>query len=268
MNPTLSQEIIGDALKDDPAAARAEWLAEWREDIEGFLSLELVEAVVVPGRHELPRVGDANYIGFIDPSGGREDSFTLGIAHVDGSQKIVLDVLKEKRPPFKPSEVVSEYAALLKTYGVGSVISDRYAGEWIVEAFMKQGITVEASELVASELYLEFLPMVSSGQIELLENQRLTGQLVNLERRTRTGGKDLITHFPGGHDDLANAAAGVCVMAADLQTRPIPNIRSLRSDPPLPPGQGEVAEAVAYANKRKFSFQVIGKWPKDIRGRF
>ena len=33
-------------VKRDPAAARAEWLGEWRDDIAAFLSRELVEAAV------------------------------------------------------------------------------------------------------------------------------------------------------------------------------------------------------------------------------
>ena len=35
-NPTLPQSIVDDALKRDPAAARAEWLGEWRDDIAAF----------------------------------------------------------------------------------------------------------------------------------------------------------------------------------------------------------------------------------------
>ena len=48
-NPTIPQAIIDDALKRDPAAARAEWLAEWRDDIAAFLSRELVESAVDQG---------------------------------------------------------------------------------------------------------------------------------------------------------------------------------------------------------------------------
>jgi hypothetical protein len=211
MNPTLSQDIIGDALKDDPAAARAEWLAEWREDIEGFLSLDLVEAVVIPGRGDLSRVTGVEYLAFLDPSGGRNDSFTAAICHSEKSGKIIIDVLKERRSPFRPTEVVGEFSMLLKNFGITSATSDRYGGEWVNEAFRKHGITIEPAELSASELYVEFLPIILNGAVEFPDNSRLTAQLVNLERRTRTGGKDLITHFPGGHDDLANAAAGACV---------------------------------------------------------
>jgi hypothetical protein len=38
--------------------------------------------------------------------------------------------------------------------------------------------------------------------------------LVGLERRTSRAGKDSIDHAPGGHDDVANAAAGATVYAA------------------------------------------------------
>ena len=41
---------------------------------------------------------------------------------------------------------------------------------------------------------------------------RLAAQLCSLERRTARGGKDSIDHPPGGHDDLANAVAGVAAI--------------------------------------------------------
>jgi hypothetical protein len=39
LNPTLDKAIIDDALARDPQLASAEWLAEWRSDISGFLDL-------------------------------------------------------------------------------------------------------------------------------------------------------------------------------------------------------------------------------------
>src|SRR5271166_7091860 len=49
LNPTLDQRVIDDALTRDPAAARAEWLAEWRDDVSTFVSRELIEACVDRG---------------------------------------------------------------------------------------------------------------------------------------------------------------------------------------------------------------------------
>jgi len=51
---------------------------------------------------------------------------------------------------------------------------------------------------------------------------------LGLERRARSGGKDLVTHYPGGHDDVANAAAGALVAAFHSISRPGVQIYSLR----------------------------------------
>jgi hypothetical protein len=48
----------------------------------------------------------------------------------------------------------------------------------------------------------------------LLDDKRLQAQLIGLERRTSRAGKDSIDHGPGGHDDIANAVAGVAGLLA------------------------------------------------------
>jgi hypothetical protein len=215
MNPTIDDNIIENDLRDDHARARAEWDAEWREDIEGFLSLEVIEAAVVPGRFELPKLPNVTYSAFIDPSAGRQDSFTLAISHKEESGKIILDCIREVRPPFQPQSVVVEFAEVLKAYDVSQVESDKFAGEWVVAEFAKHGIYVESSELPSSEIYLNFLPLIMNGSVELLENRRLIEQLRGLERRTRIGGRDLVSHpqFTGAHDDLAVVVAGASLRA-------------------------------------------------------
>src|SRR5205085_7711562 len=60
-----------------------------------------------------------------------------------------------------------------------------------------------SSDVCSSDL--ELLPRLCSGEIELPDDRALIDQLAGLERRTRSGGKDVIDHPPGGHDDLANA---------------------------------------------------------------
>lgn len=214
MNPTIDKSIIKTALKEDPSAARAEWGAEFRTDIEAFMPAEFIEAVTIPRRYELPAISSVKYHAFADPSGGRQDSFTLGIAHKGQAGKIILDVLREHKPPFQPAMVAAEYSEILKRYGIRQIESDRYAGEWVTEAFRDNGIRVKPSPDSASEIYLSFLPLVANGTVELLDNKRLKTQLAGLERKTRPGGKDSISHFPGSHDDCANAAAGACVMTS------------------------------------------------------
>ena len=64
---------------------------------------------------------------------------TLAIAHRD-RDVAVLDAVREIKPPFSPELVVSEFAALLKSYRVNRVTGDRYAGEWPRERFRAAGI--------------------------------------------------------------------------------------------------------------------------------
>ena len=211
MNPTVSRIVIETAYLRDRAAASAEYGAQFRTDIESFLDVEIIEACVVVGRHELPFNSSHTYIGFCDPSGGRADSFSMAVAHMEGS-KAVLDLVREVIPPFSPESVCQEFAATLRSYRISEVVGDKYAGEFPREQFRKHGIEYRVAEKSRSELYLELLPVVTSGQCELLDNARLTTQLCSLERRTGRG-RDSVDHAPGSHDDLANAAAGALVLA-------------------------------------------------------
>lgn len=210
MNPLVDRKVVAEAYEADPVAAAAEYGAEFRRDIEGYISREVLAALLVPGRHELPPVKALTYRAFVDPSGGSRDSMTLAIAHKDG-ERAVLDLLRERRPPFSPDDVVAEFAGVLRAYRLSTVVGDRYAGEWPRERFRKRGITYRVAESPKSDIYRDLLPLLNAGRVELLDHRRLTVQLLNLERRTARGGRDTIDHPPGGHDDLANAAAGALV---------------------------------------------------------
>jgi Phage integrase family len=157
MNPAVDPALIADAYAADEAAAAAEYGAEFRRDIESFVSREAIDAVVVAGRGELPHVVGRQYVAFVDPSGGSQDSMTLAIAHraIGGP---VLDAVRECRPPFSPAEVVEEFVALLRAYRVSTVTGDRYAGEWPREAFRTHGIRYEPAETTKSEYYGALLP--------------------------------------------------------------------------------------------------------------
>jgi hypothetical protein len=60
LNPTIPQEVVDRALEEDPAAAQAEWMAEFRSDISGYLDLEVIEAAVDSDVTVRPPVGHFN----------------------------------------------------------------------------------------------------------------------------------------------------------------------------------------------------------------
>ena len=212
MNPSVDEQVIAEAYAQDESVAAAEYGAQFRRDIQDFIPHEVLESLVVEGRRGLPAVSGLRYFAFCDPSGGSQDSMTLGIAHLENGRSL-LDLVLERRPPFSPESVVMEFAETLKQYRVSSVIGDRYGGEWPRERFREHGISYEPAEKTKSEIYGEVLPSLNSGKVELLDNARLLSHLRGLERRTSRSGRDTIDHSPGGHDDVANAAAGALMLA-------------------------------------------------------
>jgi len=206
MNPSLPQRVVEDAMRDDAARASAEYLAQFRSDIEAYLSVEIVDSVTRDRPLELPPVEGVQYIGFVDPSGGGADEMTLGIGHRVGNIAVVDLVMGRKG---NPAAIAEEYAETLKRYGIREVTGDRYAGAWVSERFKDHGIIYQAVAPARSELYLAFGLAARAGQVELPPCGTLARQLIALERRTSRGGRDLIDHPPGGHDDRANAAAGI-----------------------------------------------------------
>jgi hypothetical protein len=208
MNPTVPQNIIDDAYEADPASAAAEYGAQFRSDVQQLLTRENVEACISFDVRERPPMSNVSYFGFTDPSGGSADSMTLAIGHRD-KDLIVVDAIRERKPPFSPEDVVSEFSTLLKSYSVSSISGDRYAGEWPRERFREHGISYEPAEQSKSVLYQSLLPLINSGRIDLLDHPRLINQLCGLERRTARGGRDSIDHAPGSHDDIANCVAGL-----------------------------------------------------------
>jgi hypothetical protein len=208
-NPTLDEEVIAAASASDPEAAVAEWGGEFRADIASFLDEETVEAAIDRSRPpELPPRSGTRYQAFADPSGGRHDSFTLCIGHRLGDG-FVADVVRGRAPPFDPSAVVAEYAALLKQYRITMIAGDNYSAEWAVSSFKEDGIRYVRSEQNKSQLYLEALPLFMRRAILIPDHPRLIRELRLLERRVGRVGRDTIDHPKNGSDDHANALCGM-----------------------------------------------------------
>jgi hypothetical protein len=219
MNSTLPQSIIDAAMAEDRAAALSEYFAEWREDLIAFISREMIEKLVVPGRTVLMPKPGIRYQAFVDVSGGRSDASALAITHRREDGKIVLDLARCWKAPHDPQWVVEQMSHVLREYGVKQVVGDNYGGEWQAQAFQSRSIKFTRSDLPKSGLYLEALPLLCSEGVALLDNAQLLQEFCDLERRTRSGGKDSVDHGPGQHDDLVNAVCGAMYVTAKGKTK-------------------------------------------------
>ncbi len=130
---------------------------------------------------------------------------------------MVIDCIREVKPPLSPENVIADFVSVLKSYRCHRVSGDRYGGQFPQEQFRKRGISYVVSEKVKSDIYVDFLPLLNSGRVMLPRNEKLVRQLCSLERTTTRGsGKDTIDHprDRGMHDDIANSVAGAAVLAA------------------------------------------------------
>jgi hypothetical protein len=223
MNPTVAREgaFIAGQYARDPAWARGEFGAEWRDDIESFVSLDAVRSCVQAGVRERPFQQRYLYHGFVDVAGGSgADSYTFCIAHKEGD-RVAIDAVREVKPPFSPNDVTQELAALAKAYRLRTVKGDRFAGDWVVEAWRQHGIWFRHSEKSKSQLYQDLLPLVNAGQLLLLDDDRAINQIAGLERRVKFGSRsETIDHPERGHDDVANVIAGAAVHAFGSRSAP------------------------------------------------
>jgi len=212
LNPSYEQSKIDREYERDAAYAQAEYGGEFRTDVETFLAYEVVALAITEGVFERPYEPRHKYVGFVDPSGGSGDSFTLAIAHKEGETSVI-DVVRERKSPCEPPAVVEEFAHVLRAYHVNTIEGDYYAGEWPKSIFRQHNITYEPAKLNKSEIYRDALPLLNGRKALLLDNRTMQRQLVSLERKTSRGGRDSIDHPPGAKDDVANAVCGALVRA-------------------------------------------------------
>jgi hypothetical protein len=217
MNPSVDRQVIDDAYEEDPIAAAAEYGAEFRDDIEAFVTPEVVERATVKGRLYVPFEPGHRYVAFVDPAGGSgQDSMTLAIARRYGNKAVLCRVV-EWKPPFSPDAATMECSEVLKEYGLITVVGDNYAGSWPQERFRSNGVRYVRSDKAKSDIYLAFLPLLNSQRVELLDHARTSKQLLALERSKSSLGRETITHPKNGHDDLINSAAGALLLVARPQ---------------------------------------------------
>jgi hypothetical protein len=160
LNPLISQDIVDAALAEDPAAASAEWMGFFRDDVSNWLSTEVIEAAIDPDVIVRPPVSGIKYFGAADPAGGSgQDSFTAAVAHLEANGDVVLDNLLEIRPPYSPTAAVKQVVGMFKSYGLNHCVGDRYSVLWTVEGFAKLSFRYQHSDRDGSAIYSDALPL-------------------------------------------------------------------------------------------------------------
>jgi len=156
-NGTVDEAEIAAQVAADPAAARSEWFGQFRDDLSTYLSDDLIDAAIEPGRPlELSPQKGVAYRAFTDAAAGvgRGDAYTISLGHQQ-DDKFVVDVVRGVVGKFNPSEVTKQYAQLCREYHVHRVVGDNWAPGWVAQAWTDAGLEYQKSSLSKSQIYLE-----------------------------------------------------------------------------------------------------------------
>ena len=168
-----------------------------------FAAESILNAIATGVKVRHPVVG-IDYAAACDMSDGSNDDAVLSIGHLDQEQRVITDLIQDQQAgtPFDPLKTVKRFAETLKRYHVASLTLDRFAFNTFSSAFAEHSISCNLSDLTTHQCYESFGPRLNSGQIVLLDNDKLQNQFLGLVWR---GAR--IDHPNSEHDDYSTAVA-------------------------------------------------------------
>ena len=213
--PTFQDELEAEKTRD-LSEFNSEYGAQYRLDLEDYLTLEQIQAVTVD-RDAIEWTDGMKAFAFLDGAGGEgQDSQALAIAIALPGGRAALAKVLEWRPPFDHASTIPVIAATCRDYRVHRVTGDNFGGGMAKSALAPHRLSYEMTPLTSTKIYQAFAAAVTGKRVELLgagrTAQRGLQQLVQLERRL---GGEKIVHPNFGHDDVAVVIAGACLLALD-----------------------------------------------------
>jgi hypothetical protein len=173
-----------------------------------FDAQKVIDAIM-EGVPRLVREPGRRYRAFADLSGGSKCDSVICIGHWDeGAEKAVVDLIASQltAPPFNPRDFIHRAALMLREYGLTTVASDAYAGQWARQEWEREGIFLETVLTSASDLLGHLEPRLNAGEVLLVDQPKLREQLLTIVLKNG----NLQARDGKSFTDWANAAAG-CV---------------------------------------------------------
>lgn len=212
MRPDKSAASIEDEYLEDPTSAAAELGAEFLENVSDFLSAADVEAVTDEGVDRRPPEDGFHYTAATDPSGLRNDHWALTVFGRRGEE--VRQFVSTAWPPgISVDRLIGELSAILKPFGLTTLVSDQYGSEVTKAHFTRAGINVQERPFTSSANSAKALgfkalkELIVGRQIRLLDDPVLSRELKLLEVTRLSGGGERIAAPGRLHDDRACACA-------------------------------------------------------------
>jgi hypothetical protein len=128
MNPSIKPEKVERERRRDEDRYRREYLAEFTESVNSWISPEYINQCIVRGRLELPPQKEINYVAALDAA-TRGADFAIAIVHKTVGDSVVVDCVRTwtgtKNTPLSIEAVLFQIRDLLQTYNTNQVTGDQ-----------------------------------------------------------------------------------------------------------------------------------------------
>ena len=220
--PLVTRKKLARKKKRDPIAFARESLALFIDAQAGFLSHAKVNEAVERGKaYTVVYNPDASYVAVMDPA-FRGDDYSMTVGHKDAKLGIVQDHIQVWTPEpgarLSPGIVLDEIKAVLDKFGLGVIYSDQVQLESLQELALDRDFTVFGFDLTKSSKpkVMQALNLkLNADHLVLLNYQKQTNQLKDLQRTVNVSGYTAIAAPPGKMDDCATVLA-LMVHLADM----------------------------------------------------
>ena len=208
------------AYRDDPIEFPTEYQAQFVDSKSQFFRAASVEAAVMTGVIEVAPVKhpDVAYVAALDAA-YKGDRFAFTVVSVRRDEKVtkieqVHQMIWERksRKDEVDLKVVGEHIErMVNRYVLDKVYADQYGYIPLRELFKdRHNITLEEFVFSSSSkklMYKNLQTLMDQGDVKILDDRGLVGELVSMELEITEAGQIKIYHPPGKHDDRADAMA-------------------------------------------------------------
>lgn len=241
-NPNIDRAWLQSKRDKNPQKFERECMARFQPASDGFLDPAKIDLAVDRGRRDLRpdhrKPGQPishYYVAAMDPA-FKQDDFTFAIGHMDGDDRVVIDLVRSWTPPaggsLTPEPILDEITVLLRKYAINHVLSDQYHfqslasmaqdRQWFIEPIVFTGTS-------KNNLYGNLQNLLYQERLRLPDHGPTVNQLKSLQRTYGQQGRVSIAAPPGMHDDLATVVALIGSRAVYMLPEGAPEERVIKT---------------------------------------
>lgn len=217
----------------------ARFIASESNFIPGYLVDECTDTGVTSRlRVEIEKGGILpSYVAVMDPA-FRHDDFAFSIGHMDGSGRVIQDLLHVWTPDskqqvrLKPEMILGQIGNWLREWNIPVVYSDQYHLDSLQSIAQEAGFSIIQQQFTSqskAKIYGSLVQLLKTKRIRLLDIPTIRQQLSQLNQKQTAGGNVHIGAPPGKKDDIAT----VCALMAHVALKYMPQITVKKQEPTL-----------------------------------